>query len=108
MRPIEPFVYILANRKQGALYTGATSDLIKRIHQHRGASTAGFAVDHGTNRLVWFEQHETMDTAIQREKRIKKWNRLWKIKLIEDQNPDWRDLALDFGFEPLPSLRVTE
>ncbi|MGE0774363.1 MAG: GIY-YIG nuclease family protein [Sphingomonadaceae bacterium] len=108
MRSIEPVVYILANRKQGALYTGVTSDLLKRIYQHRICATEGFAAEHGINRLVWFEQHETMESAILREKRIKKWNRQWKIRLVEQGNPDWRDLALDLGFDPLPSLRVSE
>lgn len=61
----------------------------------------GFAAKHGVKRLVWFEQHATMEHAILREKRIKKWNRAWKLSLIEKDNPDWRDLAEDFGFEPL-------
>ena len=66
----------------------------------------GFTKDYGVHRLVWFEQHATIEAAILRLKRIKKWNRAWKIGLIEQHNPDWRDLALDFGFEVLPSRRV--
>ena len=62
----------------------------------------GFTRNHGVKRLVWFEMHTTMAEAIMREKRIKKWNRAWKIQLIEQNNPDWRDLAIDLGFEPLP------
>ena len=66
----------------------------------------GFTKDYGVGRLVWFEQHATMELAILREKRIKKWNRAWKIALIEQANPDWRDLAVDFGVEPLSSHRI--
>lgn len=65
----------------------------------------GFTNDYGVKRLVWFEQHGAMDGAILREKRIKKWKRQWKIELVEAANPDWDDLALAFGFDPLPSLR---
>ncbi len=78
-----------------------TSDLLKRMWEHRSGTTAGFTADYGINRLVWFEQHATMEAAITREKQIKKWNRAWKIRLIEQTNPDWRDLAIDLGFEPM-------
>jgi len=98
-----PTVYILASRRNGTLYTGVTSNLIQRVHQHREASTAGFTRDYGVKRLVWFEQHATMEQAITREKRIKKWNRAWKLTLIETCNPDWHDLAVSLGFEPLPT-----
>lgn len=104
-REMSPSVYILANRKNGALYTGFTSDLTKRLYQHRNGLIEGFTSDYGVKRLVWFEPHNAMESAIQREKRIKKWNRQWKVELIEAGNPDWDDLALGFGFEPLPSLR---
>jgi putative endonuclease len=66
----------------------------------------GFTTDYGVKRLVYFEQHATMNSAIGREKQIKKWERQWKIDLIEQNNPDWDDLALSFGFEPLPSRRI--
>ena len=99
-RDFLPTVYILASRRNGTLYTGVTSDLIGRIHQHREGVLPGFTSDHGVKTLVWFEPHATMEHAILREKRIKKWNRAWKLKLIEAANPDWRDLAEDFGFEP--------
>jgi putative endonuclease len=96
-----PTVYLLAPRPNGTLYVGVTSNLLARLHQHREGTLPGFTRTYGARRLVWFEQHETMETAIQREKRIKKWNRAWKIRLIVEANPQWRDLAEEFGFEPL-------
>jgi putative endonuclease len=94
-------VYIVASQRNGTLYTGVTSNLLARIHQHRHGLVRGFTRKYGVKLLVWFEQHSTMEFAITREKRIKKWNRAWKLKLIEADNPDWRDLAEDFGFDPL-------
>ncbi|GGY99788.1 GIY-YIG nuclease family protein [Novosphingobium colocasiae] len=102
----QPAVYLLASRRQGRLYVGFTSNLLQRLHQHREGLIASFTKDYGVHRLVWFEHHATMEHAIVREKRIKKWNRSWKIELIEKANPDWRDLALDLGFEPLPPQRL--
>ena len=96
-----PTVYILASKRNGTLYTGVTSNLLARIHQHREGQVRGFTREYGVKLLVWFEQHPTMESAITREKRIKKWNRAWKLELIEAGNPDWRDLAEDFGFAPL-------
>ena len=96
-----PTVYLLASKRNGTLYTGVTSDLPARVHQHRIGAVRGFTRDYGVRMLVWFEQHSTMEQAILREKRIKKWNRAWKLDLIEAINPDWRDLAVDLGFEPL-------
>ena len=101
-RDFAPTVYLLASRRNGTLYTGVTSDLLSRVHQHRMGTIPGFTRKYGVKRLVWFEQHATMESPIQREKRIKKWNRAWKLGLIESCNPDWRDLAEDFGFNPLP------
>ena len=97
----QPTVYILASKRNGTLYTGVTSDLIQRIYQHREGVLPGFTRKHGVKRLVWFEQHATMEQAITREKRIKKWLRRWKIELIEKDNLAWRDLAEDLGFAPL-------
>jgi putative endonuclease len=97
----QPTVYIMANRRQGAIYTGVTSNLMQRIYQHRGEMFEGHSKRVGAKLLVWFEQHGTMDSAIAREKRIKNWNRQWRINLIEAENPDWRDLAVDWGFSPL-------
>jgi putative endonuclease len=98
---IQPAVYLLASRRNGTLYIGVTSNLLARVHQHRIGAMRGFARDYGVKLLVWFEQHGTMESAITREKRLKKWNRAWKLELIEAANPDWRDLAEDFGFAPL-------
>ena len=100
-REFDPAVYILASGRNGTLYIGVTSDLPGRLHQHRSGTLPGFTAQYGVHALVWFEQHATMEYAIQREKRLKKWNRAWKLRLIEGANPDWRDLAEDFGFEPL-------
>ena len=88
-RDFQPTVYILASQRNGTLYIGVTSDLIRRVHQHREGVVPGFTQEHGVKRLVWFEQHSTMEHAILREKRIKKWNRAWKLDLIERRNP-WR------------------
>jgi putative endonuclease len=96
-----PAVYILASARNGTLYTGVTSRLLQRIYEHREEVTRGFTSKHGVKLLVWFEVHSTMEHAITREKRIKKWNRAWKLRLIEEGNPRWRDLAEDFGFDPL-------
>ena len=96
-----PTVYLLASRRNGTLYVGVTSELPGRISKHRNGLVPGFTAKHGVKLLVWFERHSTMESAILREKRIKKWNRAWKLELIEAGNPLWRDLAEDLGFEPL-------
>ena len=88
----QPAVYLLASQRNGTLYVGVTSDLIKRVWQHRTHAVEGFTEKYDVTLLVWFEQHETMDSAISREKAIKKWNRAWKLKLIEKTNPNWLDL----------------
>jgi putative endonuclease len=106
-REFAPCAYLMANRKQGALYVGATSNLIQRVWQHREGVVPGFTDRYGLHRLVWFELHGTMREAIIREKRIKKWNRDWKIRLLEEANPDWRDLAVDLGFEPIRTPYTT-
>ena len=92
-----PSVYILASKRNGTLYTGVTSDLIKRVWQHKSDLVEGFTKRHRIHRLVYFEQHETMDAAITRERQIKEWKRAWKIRLIEQMNPRWRDLFDDLG-----------
>lgn len=101
MRNREPCVYLLASGKHGTLYIGVTSDLPARLHQHRTGAIEGFTRRYGIERLVWFERHQEMPSAIQREKQLKKWNRAWKIRLIEEQNPEWLDLAINLGFEPM-------
>jgi len=97
----QPCVYILASGKHGTLYTGVTSDLLARLHQHREEVIKGFTSRYGVKQLVWYEMHEAMESAILREKAIKKWNRDWKLNLIERTNPGWVDLAIGLGFEPL-------
>jgi putative endonuclease len=86
-----PCVYILASQRNGTLYIGVTSDLAGRVWQHLQDAT-GFTARYGVHRLVYQESHGDMEHAIQREKRLKKWNRAWKLRLIEEGNPDWRDL----------------
>ena len=88
----QPAVYILANKRNGTLYVGVTSDLIKRIWEHKNDLVDGFSKSYGVHQLVWYELHETMETAIMREKRLKKWRRAWKLELIEKMNPEWADL----------------
>ena len=88
----QPAVYILASGRNGTLYVGVTSDLAKRTWQHKEHLVNGFAERHSVEYLVWFELHTTMVSAITREKQIKKWNREWKVRLIEESNPYWNDL----------------
>jgi putative endonuclease len=101
-----PTVYIIASGFHGTIYTGVTSNLLQRIAQHRAGSFGGFTAEHGCKRLVWFEVHGEMESAILREKRVKRWLREWKLELVEAANPAWRDLAEDFGFEPLIGKKV--
>ena len=86
------FVYIMANRKNGTIYIGVTSDLVKRIWEHRNGVVPGFIKRYGCKRLVWFEGCDDLHGARQRELQMKEWKRAWKIKLIEEQNLDWIDL----------------
>jgi putative endonuclease len=88
-------VYMLASGYNGTLYIGVTSDLPKRVYEHRSGLVEGFTKEYGVKDLVWYEVHGDAVEAITREKRIKKWNRLWKIRLIEEKNPRWRDLYKD-------------
>jgi putative endonuclease len=86
------YVYILASRIGGTLYIGVTNDLVRRVGEHRSKLVKGFTEKYGVVRLVYFEQFDDPENAIKREKRLKKWNRAWKIHLIEEQNPNWDDL----------------
>ena len=86
-----PCVYILASKRNGTLYLGVTSNLVQRIWQHKNDFVEGFTKRYGVHTLVWFEPHESMESAIAREKAIKEWNRVWKLELIEKVNPTWRD-----------------
>jgi len=88
----QPCVYILASDKNGTLYVGVTSDLIKRIWEHKNNVVPGFTNRYGVHDLVWYELHDSMESAIAREKAIKEWKRQWKLELIEHQNPEWKDL----------------
>ena len=87
-----PCVYILASKRKGTLYLGVTSNLVQRIWQHKNDYVEGFTKRYGVHTLVWFEPHESMESAIAREKAIKEWKRVWKVELIENGNPTWRDL----------------
>ena len=86
------FVYILASRRNGTLYVGMTDNLARRTWEHQSGVVHGFTKKYGVKTLVWYELHETRENAFQRERQLKKWNRAWKIQLIENLNPSWRDL----------------
>ena len=86
--------YILASKRNGTLYVGVTSDLLKRVWEHKNKAVDGFTQKYGVHQLVYYELHNDMVAAITREKQLKKWNRQWKINLIEAENPEWRDLYL--------------
>ena len=93
----QPAVYILASHRNGTLYTGVTSNLVARIWQHKNDVVEGFTKKYGIHTLVYYEVHGDMQSAIKREKQIKKWKRAWKLALIEKQNPTWRDLSDALG-----------
>ena len=88
----QPCVYILASKKNGTLYVGVTSNVLKRVWEHKNDLVDGFTGQYGVHHLVWYEIHETMESAIRREKAIKAWKRQWKIEEIQKMNPDWIDL----------------
>ena len=88
----QPAVYILSSNRNGTLYVGVTSDLVKRVWAHRNNLVEGFTKRYGVHQLVWYELHESMESAIKREKRLKDWKRKWKVQLIEGNNPNWEDL----------------
>jgi putative endonuclease len=90
------FVYILTNKQNGTLYIGVTNDLPRRILEHKNGLFDGFTKKYAIHHLVYFEQYENIELAIEREKRLKTWNRKWKIDLIETENPTWNDLAEDW------------
>ena len=102
----QPCVYILASRRNGTLYVGVTSNLVRRVQQHKNNLIDGFTKRYGVHLLVWYELHGSMASAIKREKAIKEWKRRWKLTLIEEQNPTWRDVYVDVqgrsGFRPAP------
>jgi len=90
------YVYILANKRNGTLYTGITNNLTRRVYEHKSGLIEGFTKKYSIDKLVYFESTTDVNDAILREKRLKKWKRQWKIELIEKINPDWRDLSVDF------------
>ena len=91
------YVYIVTNKRNGTLYIGVTSNLEQRIYEHREGLNQGFTSRYGCTRLVWYEEHFEIGSAIQREKSLKRWYRAWKIELINQFNPTWRDLYEEFG-----------
>ena len=97
----QPCVYILASQPNGTIYVGVTANLVARLYQHRTGIGGGFTSRHGVYRLVRYELLATMPDAIAREKQLKRWHRVWKIHLIESENPDWSDLAVALGLEPI-------
>ncbi len=94
--PKQPVVYIMANKRNGTLYTGVTSNLSARVGHHQHNLVEGFTQKYDVHKLVYVEQYDEMETAIAREKQLKKWRREWKLQLIETQNPDWQDLSNDW------------
>ena len=93
----QPCVYLLASRRNGTLYVGVTSNLTRRVWQHKTGLVEGFTKRYGVHRLVWYEVHGTIESAIAREKAIKEWKRGWKIELLEISNPEWRNLYEELG-----------
>ena len=93
--PKKGYVYILASKRNGTLYVGATSNIVQRMEQHKAASVKGFTADYKINQLVYYEAFGNMSEAIAREKAVKKWNRAWKIRLIEAGNEEWNDLPVE-------------
>jgi len=89
------YTYILASHKNSTLYVGVTNNLVKRVWEHKSDLVEGFTKKYKVHRLVYYEQTENIESAITREKQLKKWNRKWKLELIEKQNPDWKDLYTD-------------
>lgn len=87
------YTYIMASERNGTLYAGSTDDLPKRVHNHKHGAGSAFTAKYNVIRLVWFESHETRDAAFRRERQIKEWRGAWKLRLIEENNPDWRDLS---------------
>ena len=95
MKNQQYYVYILASRKNGALYIGVTNDLTRRVWEHKNKIVEGFSKKYNTDKLVYYEQCLSIESSIHREKQLKKWNRQWKIDLLEKENPDWKDMYYD-------------
>lgn len=99
------YVYIMASKKNGTLYIGITNDLIRRVYEHRNDLIDGFTRRYGIHKLIYFEQTDDVLSAIQREKQLKKWHRKWKVDLIEQENPEWRDLYDEITGDGFPRSR---
>ena len=104
----QPAVYILSSRRNGTLYVGVTSDFVSRISEHKQNLLDGFTAKYGVHNLVYLEFHDSMDAAIKREKRVKRWRRAWKIELIEKDNPAWRDLYSQLSGLSDPSMKTED
>ena len=89
---MQPCVYMMTSGRNGTIYIGVTSDLLSRVWQHKNNVVEGFTEKYEVHQLIWYEPHENMESAISREKALKKWNRIWKLRLIEQFNPEWQDL----------------
>jgi len=98
----QPCVYVMASGPRGYVYIGVTSDLLRRVHEHRSGLRSGWAHEKKCFRLVRFEMFGDMERAIAREKQLKNWHRPWKLNLVEENNLHWEDLAVGLGFDPLP------
>lgn len=94
------YVYILASQRNGTLYIGLTNDIERRIAEHKNKIYQGFTAKYNVNMLIYFEEHDTYDEAVTREKQLKKWKRIWKLNLIGKENPDWKDLSADWFDSP--------
>ncbi len=92
------YVYILTNKRNGTLYTGITSNLSRRMEEHKRKQVKGFTSRYGIDKLVYVEMYESIEAALMREKQIKAWKRAWKLEAIEKENPDWKDLSCDIPF----------
>ncbi len=95
--PKNYYVYLLASKRNGTLYIGVTNDLERRIYEHKNHLIKGFTEKYNVHMLVYFEQTSNIEAALQREKQLKKWNRKWKLDLIESINPEWKDLSKDLS-----------
>ena len=89
------YTYIVASKRNGTLYAGSTDSIVRRAYEHREKLRLGFTAKYGVSLLVWFEAHDTREGAFRRERQIKEWRRVWKLRLIEESNPTWRDLYVD-------------
>lgn len=104
-KPNQYYCYLLASGRHGTLYVGVTNDLIRRVYEHKEGLISGFTQKYGVHQLVWFEVHQDIETAILREKQLKKWNRQWKIHLIEEANPNWVNLYPQIAGDGFPPSR---